>query len=92
MKRSQRKWWMCLACLPGLLWLPGCEFSVGPQTQTKIVFVRYQGIAARVIESKKVQVAIEKDGSTYTDTVDIGGFYVISPDQKPEPKPAEKGN
>lgn len=46
--------------------------------------MRHKGIAARVTESKKVKVEVEKDGKTYTDILDIGGFYIIAPDVKEE--------
>lgn len=62
----------------------GCGLTVGPKVEDRIVFIKHQGIAARVAESKKVNVLVEKDGKTYTQSMDIGGFYVISPDMKTE--------
>jgi hypothetical protein len=63
-----------------LLTCSGCELSLGPRTTNNIVFVRHEGVAARVTENKKVKVVLEQDGKTYEATIDIGGFYVIAPD------------
>lgn len=69
-----------------LLMLSGCTLSptIGPRVEDRIVFVKYKGVAARVSENKSVEVIVEKDGKVYKQKMDIGGFYVISPDMKEE--------
>ena len=83
---------MWKALLSGMLFalvLSGC--GIGPQVKDRIVFVRNQGVAARVTKNVKVPVEVEKDGETYTDEIDIGGFYVISPDQKSKSEEKKSG-
>ena len=76
-----------LLCLS--LALSGCGLTVGPRVEDRIIFIRHQGVAARVAESKEVEVIVEKDGKVYRQKMDVGGFYVISPDQKTEKSPGE---
>ena len=66
----------------------GCGLTLGPRVEERIIFVRHQGVAARVAESKEVEVIVEHEGKVYRDRVNIGGFYVISPDLKDEKKPS----
>jgi len=80
--RARPPWWTLTALLSVPLWLSGCGPSIGPRTEDHVVFIRHAGVAARVAESKRVKVVVEKDGKTYTDTLDLAGFYVISPDLK----------
>ena len=82
--RRLPKWTVALL---GLGLLSGCNFSLGPVTKNELVFIKHKGIAARVAKSVKVPVIVEKDGKTFTQTLDIGGFYLVSPDEVPEPKP-----
>lgn len=69
-----------------LVWLSGCV-TLGPKVRTDIVFVKHQGVAARVAESVKVKLIVEKGGQAHTQEMDIGGFYVISPDLEGETRP-----
>ena len=74
---------MMLAALLVLAFLPGCgEITIGPRTRTDIVFVRNHGIAARVAENKRVMLTVTDDeGHVYQKVMDIGGFFVMSPDE-----------
>lgn len=85
MRLFQPRLWTLTGLLLGLASLCGCGLSVGPQVEQRIIFVKYQGVAARVMESKTVKVTVtDANGHTYVDKIDIAGFYVISPDMKDE--------
>jgi hypothetical protein len=84
MKRIQL---LSVLCLPSVFALSGCgEITLGPRTETNVIFVKHKGIAARVIENKTVKVKVEANGKTYTQKIDIGGFYIMSPDVADEQK------
>lgn len=84
--RAKRKSWTCLACLSGLAWLSGCGLSVGPRVKDRIVFVRTRTetglpvVAARVCESKRVEIEVEYAGQVYRDKANIGGWFVMPPE------------
>lgn len=84
--RSKQLWWTLTACLLGLASLPGCGLSVGPKVEDRLIFIKHKGVAARVAKNVKAELVIEKDGKTFRQTLDIGGFYVISPDEVQEEK------
>ena len=67
----------------------GCGLTVGPKVKDRIVFIKHRGVVARVAESKTVEVTVtDKAGTTYTQRMDVGGMYVVSPDEL-EPRPPE---
>jgi hypothetical protein len=80
-------WKALLSGISFALALSGC--SIGPQVKDRIVFIKHDGVAARVTKNVTVPLEVEKDGQAYTEEKDIGGFYVISPDLK-EKKAEEK--
>ena len=72
-----------LASLLVLLSLSGCG---GSEKKTEFVFIRHNGMAARAAKNIKIPAVVEKpNGETVMDEVDIGGFYLISPDLKDKP-------
>ena len=71
-----------------LLVLSGC--TIGPKVKDRIVFVKAGGVAARVAKNLKAELIVEHDGQVYTETRDIGGFYIISPDLKEEKAPEKE--
>jgi hypothetical protein len=80
------------AALLGLAWLSGCapSLTLGPKVEDRLVFIKHKGIAARVAEPLQAKLIVEKDGKTYTQKMDIGGFYVISPDEAENKSGEEK--
>lgn len=64
---------MCLM----MLVLPGCVLFQ-PVKESDIVFV-HEGAPGRVAESIVVKIAVQKDGETFTDTQNIGGWPVMPP-------------
>lgn len=73
-------------------WLSGCAVSlnpsIGPTVEKRITFVKYKGVAARVIENTTALVGVEKEDGTVDEMkMDIGGFYLISPDLKNDGTP-----
>lgn len=73
-----------------LLLLSGCNAAIGPKTEDHIIFIRHDGVAARAAENKKVLAIVEKDGKVYRQYIDVGGFYLISPDLKTDADPLTK--
>lgn len=88
--RKQKSFPKLLASLLVLCSLSGCGIypTIGPVTEQRIVFVKYKGIAARVVENASVQVEVSDDAGKVTQKkMDVGGFYLISPDMKDDGKP-----
>lgn len=77
--RAKRPSSMCLLALSVPILLAGCDVSLGPRVRDRIVFVR-GGPAARVGESRNVEVIVERDGEVYSERQDIGGWYVLPPE------------
>src|SRR4029077_10239419 len=78
--------------LLALCCLSGCGLSlnpsIGPTVEKRVTFVKYKGIAGRITEKTIALVGVQKEDGTVDEVkMDIGGFYVISPDMKDDGTP-----
>lgn len=76
--------------LASLLVLPLLLGCGGSEKKTEFIFIRHNGVAARCADDVTVRAVVDRpkpDGTieTVVDKVNIGGFYLISPDLKDKP-------
>lgn len=85
-----------LVSLLGLILLPSCGLSLGPQVERQTVFVKTVDVhgnpvtVGRIAENATLKIVVKKDdGTEYTTEQDLGGWGVVNPSamQTKEEKP-----
>ena len=75
---SRTSRYAAMTILPTLIFLSGCDLTLGPKVKTEYLFI-HAGVPCRVVDDVTVRVRLDKENAA-TVKQNIGGWVVLHPD------------